>query len=136
MAGKTETRNSRAMSGIEFADADVVRSYVHRTNYPDSLFKRLLDLSKGRHRALDLGCGPGQFARWLAPHFATVLAVDPSLAMLTLAKKLMLVHIRISNGSTCGQRTRSLATLSTLSWPAPASIGWIQLRYSRGWPMH
>jgi len=84
---KTEAQNSRAISGIEFADADVVRSYVHRTNYPDGLYKRLLDVCKGRSRALDLGCGPGQFARWLAPHFSTVLAVDPSLAMLTLAKE-------------------------------------------------
>jgi SAM-dependent methyltransferase len=86
VAENPEAQNSTVMSGIEFADADVVRSYVHRTNYPGGLYKRLLDLTKGRHRALDLGCGPGQFARWLAPHFSTILAVDPSLAMLKLAK--------------------------------------------------
>jgi SAM-dependent methyltransferase len=73
-------------TGAEFQDEDVVEAYVHRTPYPAELFARLLELTPGRGRLLDLGCGPGQFARALAPHFAEVLAVDPSAAMLRLAR--------------------------------------------------
>lgn len=86
MTGLTEAPTN---TGAEFEDEDVVRAYVHRTDYPASLFGRLLELcAAGRSRLLDLGCGPGQFARVLAPHFAEVLAVDPSPAMLTLAQSM------------------------------------------------
>ena len=37
-------------------------------------------------RVLDLGCGPGKLARALAPHVTEVVAVDPSAAMLDLAR--------------------------------------------------
>ncbi|MDO8801437.1 trans-aconitate 2-methyltransferase [Phenylobacterium sp.] len=66
----------------------MVAAYVHRTPYPPALFERLLQLTPGRGRLLDLGCGPGKLTHGLAPHFAQVLAVDPSAAMLRLAQRL------------------------------------------------
>jgi SAM-dependent methyltransferase len=72
----------------EFEDVDVVACYVHRPPYPEALHARLLDLMPERGRVLDLGCGPGKLARALAPHVAQVIAVDPSAAMLDLARTL------------------------------------------------
>ncbi|MFL5294939.1 MAG: class I SAM-dependent methyltransferase [Phenylobacterium sp.] len=72
----------------EFEDADVVAAYVHRPPYPDALIARLLDLAPAQGHVLDLGCGPGKLARALAPHVETVTAVDPSAAMLRLARDL------------------------------------------------
>ncbi|MDP2009939.1 MAG: class I SAM-dependent methyltransferase [Phenylobacterium sp.] len=75
-------------TGAEFEEEGVVAAYVHRTPYPPALFDRLLALPPGRDRLLDLGCGPGKLTLTLAPHFAEVLAVDPSAAMLRLAQTL------------------------------------------------
>lgn len=75
-------------TGGEFADPDVVAAYVHRTDYPERLYTRLLELSPGRRALVDLGCGPGQLARRLAPRFEQVTAIDPSAAMLRLARGL------------------------------------------------
>lgn len=75
-------------TGAEFADPDVVRAYARRTDYPAALHARLLELTAGRERLLDLGCGPGKLARALAGRFGQVLAVDPSPAMLRLGQEL------------------------------------------------
>ncbi|WP_297692638.1 class I SAM-dependent methyltransferase [Phenylobacterium sp.] len=75
-----------ARPGIEFADEDVVKAYAHRTPYPSGLFARLLALATGRARALDLGCGPGKLTIPVADHFAEVIAVDPSAAMIAAAR--------------------------------------------------
>ncbi|MES2340959.1 MAG: class I SAM-dependent methyltransferase [Pseudomonadota bacterium] len=75
-------------TGAEFEDEGVVAAYVHRTPYPPALFERLLALTPGRARLLDLGCGPGKLTLGLAPHFDEILAVDPSAAMLRLARDL------------------------------------------------
>lgn len=75
-------------TGAEFEDEGVVAAYVHRTPYPPALFDRLLEIAPGRERLLDLGCGPGKLTLGLAPHFKDVLAVDPSAAMLALARRL------------------------------------------------
>jgi SAM-dependent methyltransferase len=72
--------------GSEFADEDVVRAYAHRTPYPPGVIERLLALAPGQARALDLGCGPGKVTIGLADHFAEVLAVDPSAAMIAAAR--------------------------------------------------
>lgn len=75
-------------TGGEFADEDVVAAYAYRTEYPVAVYERLLRLAPRGGQLLDLGCGPGQLARRLAPHFNEVLAVDPSAAMLRLAASL------------------------------------------------
>lgn len=74
------------VTGGEFEDEDVVRAYRHRAPYPDALHARLIELSSGRARLLDLGCGPGKLARALATWFDRVDAVDPSAAMLATAR--------------------------------------------------
>lgn len=72
--------------GRAFADEDVVRAYAHRPDYPDALFEALLARVPARDLALDLGTGPGKIAGRLAPHFARVDALDPSQAMLAVAR--------------------------------------------------
>lgn len=74
-------------TGDAFADLDVVHAYRHRLDYPEALYARLLILAVGRKRALDLGCGTGKLAAGLAPHFAEVVALDPSQPMLAAARQ-------------------------------------------------
>lgn len=75
-------------TGTEFDDADVARSYLNRTPYPEALHRRLLELAPRHGRALDLGCGPGKLARVLADGFEEVVAVDPSGPMIALGEEL------------------------------------------------
>lgn len=68
-----------------FDDVDVARCYQFRPAYPQALYHAMLELSPDRGRALDLGCGTGKLAGWLAEHFDRVDAVDPSRPMLEVA---------------------------------------------------
>ena len=63
------TQASAVNTGAEFLDEDVARAYAHRTDYPPALHARLLELTPGRGRLLDLGCGPGKLGRGLAAQF-------------------------------------------------------------------
>ena len=72
-----------------FEDEDVARCYVHRPPYPDELFDKLIDISPAHSAALDLGCGTGKIAHGLASSFSRICAVDPSEAMLSIAKSLL-----------------------------------------------
>jgi SAM-dependent methyltransferase len=58
-----------------------------RPAYPPRLFRRIAGLARldASHRAMDLGCGPGQVAIGLAPYVGSVVAVDPEPEMLRLA---------------------------------------------------
>lgn len=76
------------VTGGEFEDEDVVRSYRYRPPYPEALHARLIEIASGRRRLLDLGCGPGKLARGLAARFEAVDAVDPSRAMLAAGQAL------------------------------------------------
>ncbi|WP_305046585.1 class I SAM-dependent methyltransferase [Geoalkalibacter sp.] len=58
------------------ATADQYR--VFRPTYPAALFEWLARIAPAREAALDCGCGNGQAAVLLAPHFKKVFAVDPS----------------------------------------------------------
>jgi ubiquinone/menaquinone biosynthesis C-methylase UbiE len=64
--------------GQAFQDEDVARCYGFRAPYAPGLYARLLDVTSGRRRMLDLGCGTGKIARSLASRFGQVDAVDPS----------------------------------------------------------
>ena len=75
--------------GAQFSDRSVVEAYVYRPPYPDEVYTILADLIVDAPRnVLELGCGPGEIARGLAARVAHVDAVDPSQAMLDLARTL------------------------------------------------
>ena len=76
------TQPARRAVASAFADADVARCYAARPPYAPELYEFLLGQVAGRGRALDLGCGPGKIAIVLAGHFAEVVALDPSAAMI------------------------------------------------------
>jgi SAM-dependent methyltransferase len=75
-------------NGAVFGELDVARCYAHRPPYAPALYDRLLQVVRGRERAVDLGCGPGKIALELAPHFREVIAVDPSGPMLEAGREL------------------------------------------------
>lgn len=74
--------------GSSFEDEDVVGNYLHRPPYPDGIFAKLIEIAPAHDSLLDIGCGPGKIARPLSHHFASVTAVDPSRAMIALARSL------------------------------------------------
>lgn len=76
----------RAEVAVTFAEDDTAKCYVHRAPYAPALYRRVLDLTERRHRALDVGCGPGKVARVLADHFDDVIALDPAAAMLAVGQ--------------------------------------------------
>jgi len=83
---KSDEQAARTAGAAIFAEADVVASYYARPPYAPALYHRLLELTPGRSRALDLGCGPGKVARVLADHFDEVVAADPSALMIAAGK--------------------------------------------------
>ncbi|OWJ67371.1 class I SAM-dependent methyltransferase [Inquilinus limosus] len=72
----------RRATASAFADAGVARCYAARPPYAPALYEFLLNQVAGRRRVLDLGCGPGKIAIVLAGHFAEVVALDLSTAMI------------------------------------------------------
>jgi SAM-dependent methyltransferase len=76
------TPSARKAVASAFTDADVARCYAARPPYAPELYEFLLERVAGRDRAMDLGCGPGKIAMVLAGHFAEVVALDPSAAMI------------------------------------------------------
>jgi SAM-dependent methyltransferase len=72
-----------------FQDPSVVAAYPRRAPYPESLFQQLGALLTGSSRAvLDVGTGPGDLVRRLAPYVERVDAVDWSAGMIALGKQL------------------------------------------------
>jgi SAM-dependent methyltransferase len=75
--------------GQGFDDPDVADAYLHRPPYPPEAIELLVRLVRDRPRnVLDVGCGPGDLARRLAPYVDRVDAVDPSAAMLAVGRRL------------------------------------------------
>ncbi|KAI1134420.1 S-adenosyl-L-methionine-dependent methyltransferase [Hypoxylon sp. FL0543] len=61
-----------------------------RPAYPPSLFRTVLSyhqLPASSGTLLDLGCGHGPIARYLRPHFKSVVAIDPSAGMIAQAQQ-------------------------------------------------
>jgi trans-aconitate methyltransferase len=74
--------------GAQFGDASVVRAYAARPPYPEELFTQLAALvPKGAGSVLELGCGSGDLSLGLRPHVAQLDAIDPSAAMLAVARE-------------------------------------------------
>lgn len=72
---------------MTFEDEDVARCYRHRAPYAPALHDLLIELVPSTRKALDLGCGPGKLAHELMGRFDAVDAVDPSAAMITVARE-------------------------------------------------
>ncbi len=71
----------------QFGDESVARAYSTRPPYPAEFFDVMETLlPEGPRTLLDLGCGTGDVAIPLAERFDRVDAVDPSQAMLAVAR--------------------------------------------------
>jgi ubiquinone/menaquinone biosynthesis C-methylase UbiE len=73
-----------------------------RPGYPAALFEWLARVAPGRERAVDLGCGSGQAAVGLAPHFEEVVGLDPSAAQLHRAEPHPRVRYRVAPAEATG----------------------------------
>lgn len=73
------------LGGDSFSDARVAQAYLHRPDYADGIYRKLIDISPGSSSLLDLGCGTGKISRRLCTRFDTVTGVDPSEQMLRVA---------------------------------------------------
>lgn len=79
----------------QFKDHFSVRADAYtryRPSYPPALFTWLAGLTQGHDLAWDCGCGNGQAAIGLAPHYDRIIATDPSRQQIEHA----LQHERIS----------------------------------------
>jgi SAM-dependent methyltransferase len=65
-----------------------------RPHYPDALFSWLATLVPEHHLAVDVGSGNGQAAAALAPHFESVIAIEPSGSQLAHAEPIANVDFR------------------------------------------
>lgn len=70
-----------------FQDDGIAAVYHRRPPYPVEAIDHLLALAGGG-AVLDLGCGPGDIARRIAPHVERVDAIDFSAAMVARGKQL------------------------------------------------
>jgi SAM-dependent methyltransferase len=74
--------------GSQFEDETVARAYHTRPAYPAQVFDILEKLMPtGRRTVLDLGCGTGDVALGLLGRANRIDAVDPSRAMLRVARR-------------------------------------------------
>ena len=72
----------------QFEDESVARAYRFRAPYPPEVFAFLGSLQPdGPGRVLELGCGSGDVTIGLAPYSRSIDAVDPSDAMLAVARQ-------------------------------------------------
>lgn len=112
--------------GSWFQDPLVVEAYPARPTYPTALIEHLVELSGEQPRiVLDVGCGPGDLARRLAPRVHHLDALDASAGMLAAgraapggdAPNLRWIHARIEDPGAPLQPTYSLITAGeSLHW--------------------
>jgi SAM-dependent methyltransferase len=75
--------------GRRFSAGRMAENYLFRPPYPAEVYETLLELIGGRPRSLlDAGCGTGKIALGLVDHVERVDAIDPSEAMLRVARSL------------------------------------------------
>jgi SAM-dependent methyltransferase len=112
--------------GTWFQDPLVVEAYPARPPYPSAVFEHLVGLIRDTPaNLLDVGSGPGDIARRLAPLVARVDAVDASAAMLDVgrasaggdAPNLRWIHSRLEDAQTLLQPAYALITAGeSLHW--------------------
>ncbi len=75
--------------GKRFASRRVAQNYLYRPPYSPEVYSTLLGLiGPGPGKVLDAGCGSGKITLGLVDHVERVDAVDPSIEMLNVAKRL------------------------------------------------
>ena len=91
---------------------------LFRPPYPPKLFEHIVCCFRldTTGRALDLGCGTGQLALPLAPHFEEVVCMDPDASMLDEAR-----HAAVS------ARVANLRFVLGSSWDLSTSMGQFRL---------
>lgn len=83
--GRRPPQVEESRPGDSFGDSEVAEAYLHRPDYADAIYRRLVEISPGHRSLLDLGCGTGKIARRLAGYFESVTALDASGPMLRIA---------------------------------------------------
>src|SRR5215211_52738 len=74
----------RTRAGYDKVAADYARQYANEFDHKPldrQLLGRLAELTRGQGRVCDLGCGPGQVARFLHDSGADAFGIDLSPAM-------------------------------------------------------
>ncbi len=93
--------------------SEVAGAYAqHRPSYPAQLARTLAELAPARRRALDVGCGSGQFSILLAPHFESVTATDVSAQQLARAPHHARVHYRCEAAESMSGEPNSMDLIS------------------------
>jgi SAM-dependent methyltransferase len=84
-----EVANGRRILGRRFSAERMAANYLYRPPYPAEVYEALLELMSGRPRVLlDAGCGTGKITLGLVEQIDRADAVDPSEAMLQVARSL------------------------------------------------
>jgi len=106
--------------GRRFSAERMAENYLFRPPYPAEVYELLLELMRGHPQVLlDAGCGTGKITLGLIDRIDRADAVDPSEAMLRVARSLRLATSRIG-GQSRSALTESLlaaAFSGTLIWP-------------------
>src|SRR5262245_2255681 len=80
---RPKPRHLDAEYGAQFGDEAIAAAYQHRPPYPPQVFALVEPLLGARPRCvLELGAGTGDFTTGLAPRVDTLVALEPSRAML------------------------------------------------------
>jgi len=84
----------------------------YRPGYPQSLIKNLVEWIPERKLAWDAGCGNGQLALLLKPHFEQVVGSDPSVSQLAEAPKTEGINWRLESAEASSLETDSCDLVS------------------------
>ena len=100
-----------------------------RPTYPAALFTWLAGLSGRRELAWDCGCGNGQAALGLAPHFDRVTATDPSREQIANALPHPRVRYAVATAENSGLESSSVDLVTVAQ-----ALHWFDLeRFYGGW---